>query len=189
MTKNILVHIPTERAIRPVVDVAISLDTTFSAHVDALAAGYIPTSAAYVVDSGAAVAAVFETEQRRAAEHSAAALAVSETEARNAGMSYQCRSIEDLPVEASSALGDAARPYDLTVVQQPDAALQPFDNDGDGNSASGRRPCAIRTPYLSRLLRAQAHRHRLGWKPACRTRAQGRLAVFAERGRSRLLAS
>jgi nucleotide-binding universal stress UspA family protein len=83
-----------------------------------------------VVDGGAAaaVAAVFETEQRRAAERSAAALAVFETEARNAGISYQCRSIEDLPVEAASALGNAARLYDLTVVLQPDATLHSFDN-------------------------------------------------------------
>lgn len=44
MTKDILVQIPTERAMRPVVDVAISLDTTFGAHVDALSVGYIPTA-------------------------------------------------------------------------------------------------------------------------------------------------
>ena len=130
MIKEILVHIPTERAMRPVVDAAISLGTTFGAHVDALAVGYIPTSTAYVVVGGAAaaVAAVFETEQRRAAERSAAALAVFGMEARNAGISYQCRSIEDLPAEAASALGDAARLYDLTVVLQPDAALQCSDN-------------------------------------------------------------
>src|SRR5581483_2498489 len=118
MIKDILVHIPTERAIKPVVDAAISLGTAFGAHVDALAAGYIPTSSAYVVHGVAApaVAAVFEMEQRRAQERSAAALAIFETEARNAGISYQCRSIEDLPVEAASALGDAAKLYDLTVV-------------------------------------------------------------------------
>jgi len=128
MIMDILVHIPTERAMRPVVDAAISLGTTFGARVDALAVGYIPTSTAYVVVGGAAaaVAAVFETEQRRAAERSAAALAVFET--RNAGISYQCRSIENLPAEAASALGDAARLYDLTVVLQPDAALQCSDN-------------------------------------------------------------
>ena len=130
MIKDILVHIPTERAMRPVVDAAISLGTTFGAHVDALAVGYIPTSTAYVVDGNAAavVAAAFETEQRRAAECSAAALAVFETAARSAGISYQCRSIEDMPAEAASALGDAARLYDLTVILQPEAAVQSFDN-------------------------------------------------------------
>jgi nucleotide-binding universal stress UspA family protein len=130
MMKDILVHIPTERAMRPVVDVAISLGTTYGAHVDALAVGYIPTSTAYVVVGGAAaaVAAEFETEQRRAAERSAAALAFFGMEARNAAISYQCRSIEDLPAEAASALGDAARLYDLTVVLQLDASLQCSDN-------------------------------------------------------------
>jgi len=90
----------------------------------------MPTSTAYVMVGGTTptVAAVFETEQRRAQERSAAALAVFETEARNAGISFHCRSIEDLPAEAASALGDAAKLYELTVVLQPDAALQSFDN-------------------------------------------------------------
>ena len=47
-------------------------------------------------------------EQRRAKEHSIAALAIFETEAHNAGTFYQCPSIEDLLVEAASALGYAA---------------------------------------------------------------------------------
>jgi nucleotide-binding universal stress UspA family protein len=130
MMKDILVHIPTERTLRPILDAAISLGTTLEAHVDALAIGYIPPSTAYVIDGGAAaaVAAVFETEKQRAAERSVAALATFETEARIAGISYQCRSVEDLPADAASAIGDAARLYDLTVVLQPDAALRSFDN-------------------------------------------------------------
>lgn len=130
MTKDILVHIPTERVLRPVVDAAISLGIAFNAHVDALATGYISTSKAYAVDGGAAAAAaaVFETELLRAAERSATALSAFETAARNARISYRCRSIEDLPAHAASALGDAARLYDLSIVLQPDAALQSFDN-------------------------------------------------------------
>jgi nucleotide-binding universal stress UspA family protein len=116
--------------LRPVVDAAISLGLTFDAHVDAIATGYIPASAAFVADAGAAatIAAVFETEQQRAAERSATALSVFEMAARTAGISYQCRSIDDSPTEAASALGDAARLYDLTVVLQPDAGLDLFDN-------------------------------------------------------------
>ncbi len=131
MIKDILAHISTERQLRPVVDASVSLGNSFGAHVDAVAIGYIATSNAYVVDGGAAAAvaaAAFEMEQKRAAERSAAALAVFETEARNAGISYQCRSIEDLPTEAASAISDAARLYDLTVVQQPDAAQSCLDN-------------------------------------------------------------
>jgi hypothetical protein len=37
----ILVHVPTERPIRPVLDASISLAATVSAHVDAVAIGYI----------------------------------------------------------------------------------------------------------------------------------------------------
>ena len=130
MIKDILVHIPTERPLRPVVDASISLAIAFGAHIDATAIGYISTGTAYVMDGSAAgaVAAVFEMEQRRAAERSAAALAVFEAEARSAGISYGCSSIEDLPAEAASTIGIAARLYDLAVVQQPDAAQEAFDN-------------------------------------------------------------
>ena len=130
MINDILVHIPTERPPQPVVDAAVSLAARFRAHLDAIAVGYIPPSSAYVVDGGAAVAvaAVFDMEQQRAAQRSAAALTIFETEARNASISHASRSIEDLPGEAASALGAAARLYDLTVVLQPDAAQDTYDN-------------------------------------------------------------
>lgn len=130
MINDILVHIPTERLPQPVVDAAVSLAARFGAHLDAIAVGYIPTSTAHVVDGGAAVAvaAVFEMEQQRAAQRSAAALSIFETEARNSSISHASRSIEDLPGEAASALGAAARLYDLTVVLQPDAAHDTYDS-------------------------------------------------------------
>jgi hypothetical protein len=60
----------TERPGRPVIDASISLAAAFGAHLDALAAGYVSTSTAYVVDgaAGAAVATVFELEQERATQ-------------------------------------------------------------------------------------------------------------------------
>ena len=90
MIKDILVHIPTERPMRPVVDASISLAAAFGAHLDAVAIGYIPTSSAFVVDgsAGAAVAAVFEMERQRAAERAAAAIAIFEAEARHANIAY-----------------------------------------------------------------------------------------------------
>ena len=62
MIEDILVHIPTERPRRPVIDASVSLAVAFGAHLDAVATGYVSTSAAYVADggAGAAVAAVFE---------------------------------------------------------------------------------------------------------------------------------
>jgi len=130
MIKDILVHIPTERPVRPVVDASISLASALGAHLDALATGYISPSTAFVADgsAGAAVAAVFEMERERAEERATKALSVFETEARHAGISYGCRAVADIPGEAASTVGAAARLYDLSVVLQPDAQQHTFDN-------------------------------------------------------------
>jgi nucleotide-binding universal stress UspA family protein len=130
MIKNILAHIPTERPIRPVMDASISLARSFGAELDAVSIGYFSTSAAFVVDGAAAmvVASNLEVEQRRAAECTAAALSVFDVAARSAGISYRCRSIEDIPADASVAIGAAARLHDLSVVLQPDTDRHTFDN-------------------------------------------------------------
>jgi nucleotide-binding universal stress UspA family protein len=130
MMKDILVHIPTERPVQPVIDASISVAAAFGAHLDAVATGYIPTSTAYVVNGGAAaaVAAVYEMERERAAERAAAAIAIFETAARRANIAYESRSIEDLPAEAAASIAAAARLYDLAVVPQPDAEREAFDN-------------------------------------------------------------
>jgi nucleotide-binding universal stress UspA family protein len=130
MIKDILVLVPTERPGRPVIDASISLAATFGAHLDALAAGYVSSSTAYVMDgaSGAAVATVFEMEQERATQRAAAALEVFEAEARNAGIRYECRPREAVPADAAEAIGAAARLYDLSIVLQPMAEYETFDN-------------------------------------------------------------
>jgi nucleotide-binding universal stress UspA family protein len=130
MINDILVHIPTERPVRPVVDASVSLAATFGAHLDALAIGYVSASSAFVMDGGAAaaVAAVFEMERERAAQRAAAALEIFETAAKNAGISYHSRSAGELPGDAAAAIGTAARLYDLAVVLQPNAEQDTFDN-------------------------------------------------------------
>jgi nucleotide-binding universal stress UspA family protein len=130
MIKDILVHIPTERPMRPVIDGSVSLAKDFGAHLDAVAIGYISTSAAYVVNgsAAAAVAAVFEMEQERAAERANAALGVFEAEARNAGISYRTRSIADMPGEAAISIGTSTRLYDLAVILQPETEQHTYDN-------------------------------------------------------------
>src|ERR1700758_4582515 len=130
MIKDILVLVPTERPGRPVIDASISLAATFGAHLDALAAGYVSSSTAYVMDgaSGAAVATVFEMEQERATQRAAAALEVFEAEARNAGIRYECRPREAVPADAAEAIGAAARLYDLSIVLQSMAEYETFDN-------------------------------------------------------------
>jgi nucleotide-binding universal stress UspA family protein len=128
MIKDVLVHIPTERQMRPVVDGAVSLAAAYSAHLDAVAIGYVSESTAFVMDGGAAVASVIEMERERALKRAEAALGVFETEARNAGIAYACRADSAFPGEAAASLGAAARVYDLAVVLQPDADVQSFDN-------------------------------------------------------------
>jgi hypothetical protein len=70
---DILVHIPTVRPLRPVIDASISLGRAFGAHIDATAIGYKSTGTAVVMDGSAAaiVAAVFEMAQKRAARSQA----------------------------------------------------------------------------------------------------------------------
>ncbi|MBB4381652.1 Universal stress protein family protein [Bradyrhizobium sp. Rc3b] len=132
MYKDILVHIPTERPMRSAIDGSISLAAQFNAHLDAVAIGYVATSAAYVMEGGAAVAAVFELERERAVERAEAALAVFGIEAANAGISYGCRALGAIPVDAAGSLGEMARLHDLSVVLQPDPAQSSFDNDVPG---------------------------------------------------------
>jgi nucleotide-binding universal stress UspA family protein len=128
MIKDILVHIPTERQARPVVDGAISLAAAYGAHIDAVAIGYVSESAAYVVEGGAALASVFELERERAMPRAEAALGTFETEARNAGISFACHASGTFPSEASASLGAAARLHDLSVVLQPENGRQTYDN-------------------------------------------------------------
>jgi nucleotide-binding universal stress UspA family protein len=128
MLKNLLVHIPSERQVRPVVDGAISLAVARAAHLDAVSVGYETANIGLVVDGGAAVAAVFEIEHERALARANAALAVFEAEARNAGITYGLKPLADLPAEAATAVGTSARLYDLTIVLQADPDRDTFDN-------------------------------------------------------------
>src|SRR6185437_16420506 len=84
MFRNILVHIPSERPARPVIDVAVALTIARRSHLDAIAIGYESMSAAgmLVEGAGAGVAAVMGAEQERAQRSASAAIAVFETEAR-----------------------------------------------------------------------------------------------------------
>ncbi|WP_025034593.1 universal stress protein [Bradyrhizobium sp. DOA9] len=129
MYKDILVHIPTERPLHPAIEGSVSLAAKFNAHLDAVAVGYVATSAAYVMEGGAAVAAVFELERERAVERAEAALEVFKTEAANAGISYTCHALGAIPVDAAGSLGEMARLHDLSIVLQPDPAQGTFDND------------------------------------------------------------
>lgn len=128
MLKNILVHIPSERSIRPISDSAISLAITHAAHLDAVSIGFETASLGLAIDGAAAVAAVYRVEHESALARAKAALAVFETEARNAGITYGLQPITGGQAEIAATVGALARLYDLTVVLQPEPDYNTFDN-------------------------------------------------------------
>jgi nucleotide-binding universal stress UspA family protein len=131
MFRNILVHIPSERPVRPVVDVAVALTSARRSHLDAVAIGYESMGAAGMIveGGGAAVAAVIGAEQERAQERADAAIAVFETEARLAKIAYGTRTLAAVPAEAGQTIAALSRLYDMTVVLQPESARASYDNE------------------------------------------------------------
>jgi nucleotide-binding universal stress UspA family protein len=129
MFENILALIPTERSVRPVIDVVISLATARRSHLDAIAIGYESMSSAeLIIEGGAAVAAVMEMEHERALERANAAITIFEVEARLANILYDTRVVAATPVEAGEIAGTLSRLYDLTVVLQPEHSSSSYDN-------------------------------------------------------------
>ena len=124
MFRNILVHIPSERPVGPVIDVAIALSVARRSHLDAVAVGYESMSTIGMVaeGGGAAVAAIMGDEQERALQRANAALAVFEIEAKLAKIAYGVRSFAGVPAEAGVTIGTLARLYDMTIVPQPDSS-------------------------------------------------------------------
>lgn len=131
MFRNMLVHIPSERPVRPVVDVAVALAIARRSHLDAIAIGYESMGAAGLIaeGGGVAIAAVLGAEQERAQERADAAIAVFETEARLAKIAYGTRTLATIPAEAGHTIAALSRLYDMTVVLQPDAADGSYDNE------------------------------------------------------------
>ena len=128
MLKNLLVHLPSERPLRPVIDCAVSLAASHAAHLDAVAVGYESVSVGLVADGGSAVAAVMDIERGRALERANAAIAVFEPEARRAGIEFGTRALSAIPAEAAETVTALARLADLTVVLQPEPPRSGFDN-------------------------------------------------------------
>ena len=128
MLKNLLVHIPSERVMRPVIDGSISLAMARNAHLKAVSIGYAASNVGLAIDGGAAVAAVFEMERERALERANAALAVFEAEARNTGIGYEVQALTGIPYETAAEISAAARLCDLSIVLQPEQTRDTFDN-------------------------------------------------------------
>lgn len=130
MYRDILVHVPSERPVRPVIDAAISLAMARRSHLDAVAIGYESVSAVGMVAEGgsAAVAAVMGAEQEQAMQRAKAAISVFEVEAKLAEIAYGTRAIAAIPADAEAVVGPLSRLYDLTVVLQPESSSASYDN-------------------------------------------------------------
>ncbi|QHO75737.1 universal stress protein UspA [Bradyrhizobium sp. CCBAU 051011] len=131
MFRNILVHIPSERPVRPVIEVAVALAMARRSRLDAVAIGYESMGGVgmLVGSGGAAIAAAVGAEQARAQERADAAISVFEVEAKLAEIAYDVRSLTAIPAEAGEAIGVLARLYDMTIVLQPDSSKSNYDND------------------------------------------------------------
>jgi nucleotide-binding universal stress UspA family protein len=130
MFRNTLVHIPSERPVRAVIDVAVSLTSGHRAHLDAVSIGYETMSSLGMISEGggAAVAAAIGYEQERALERANAAISVFEVEAKLAKIAYGIRALAAVPAEAEETIGRLSRFYDLTIVSQPDPSIPTYDN-------------------------------------------------------------
>ncbi|MGX1352046.1 nucleotide-binding universal stress UspA family protein [Bradyrhizobium elkanii] len=129
MFRNMLVLIPSERPVRPVVDGSISLADACSAHIAALAIGYEPANIPIAAVVSPATPTIFEEERLRAMERAETAINVFENEVRKTGLAYTCRTMSAIPAEAVAFASAAARLHDLTIVSQPDFERSTFDND------------------------------------------------------------
>lgn len=128
MMKTLLVHVPSERLARPVIDGAVSLAMAHSASLQAVSIGYETANIGVPLGGGAAVAAVLEMEHESAQQRADAALSVFDTEARNAAISYSLKAITGAMYDAAAQIGAMARLADLTIVLQPDYERDTFDN-------------------------------------------------------------
>lgn len=128
MLGDILVHVPSERLARPVIDGAISLAMAHKARLQAVSIGYETANIGVPLNGGPAVAAVFEMEHESARKRADTALSVFDTEARNAGISCSLKAITGAMYDAAAQVGAMARLADLTILLQPDYERDTFDN-------------------------------------------------------------
>ena len=128
MLKRVLVHIPSEQRVRPVIDAAISFAAKHNAILNAISVGYESTIVGFAVEGGTAIASVYDIERERAQARAAAACEVFDAEARLAGVSHHYQAVTSMPSDAGEMLAAAARLHDLTIVPQPDFSHDSYDN-------------------------------------------------------------
>jgi nucleotide-binding universal stress UspA family protein len=123
--KDILVHIPMEGSITPVVDCAVSLAAVFQSNLEAVAFDYQLLDGPGELDGdvvGEIVEDISGTEQAVVALDKFAAAA------KASGISWSVRKI-DISGKAGEMLARLSRLYDLTIIRQHDATTTGYDDN------------------------------------------------------------
>ena len=128
MLKNILVHIPSERPIRPIADSAISLAVMRAAHLDAVSIGF--ETAMWACPSMAALRSppCLKSSTNAHWRGLTPRSRCLKPKPGNAGITYGLRPFAGNPADIAATVGALARLYDLTVVLQPESGHDTFDN-------------------------------------------------------------
>jgi nucleotide-binding universal stress UspA family protein len=127
MPSDFVVHIPIDRSSEQIIDCAVSVASSFDAHLDGIACVYQSLDSVIAFEASAAAVAG-ATEYDTGVELAAAALDQFEIAARRAGISHGIRTVCNSPYSASQTLAETSRLYDLSMVAQPNGA-RPSPND------------------------------------------------------------
>ena len=118
MIKDILVNIPVGAASTPVLEYAVSIASTFDAHISGVAFAYEPVVPGTVFDGVAAsIIATYRAESEKAGQ---TAVSKFDDLAQRAGVSADSHLLEAGPTGAGELFAQVARHFDLAVVAQTD---------------------------------------------------------------------
>ena len=144
MLQDILVHIPVEGPVKPVVDCSVSLALSFKANLTAVAFDYQFSDAAVALEGSVAAVAV---QTRTGMEQAGIALDKVATVVKSSGIAYSVRKI-DVSGSASDTLARVSRCYDLTIIRQRDTANPGYDDKlAESLLMSSGRPILL-VPYI-----------------------------------------
>jgi nucleotide-binding universal stress UspA family protein len=118
MIKDLIVNIPVGAASTPVLDYAVSIASTYDAHISGVAFAYEPVVPGTVFDGVAAsIIATYRSESEKAGQ---TAVSKFDDLARRAGVSADSHLLEAGPTGAGELFAQVARHFDLAVVGQTD---------------------------------------------------------------------
>lgn len=127
MQKRALVVVPTEAAAQAVIDTSVSLASARRISLDAIAMGYERTPVPLVDVGGLALTTEFGFEREEALARAQAALKSFGAAAAATGVTFSCRTLCALPVDAAGQIAELARFHDFIVAPQVDPGCDTFD--------------------------------------------------------------